>query len=317
MRACLPVAATLLALLAVPASATAAESGVSLKTSTGELFGTELVPDGVTGKTPVVLIHPGSGPTDRDGNSKLIPGANNSLKYLAEGLAKGGVASVRIDKRGIGQSAPAMTTESALRFETYVDDAAAWIAKLKADPRFSKVIVAGHSEGSLIGMLAAAKSGAEGFVSIAGIGRPADDVLREQLRPKLPPTLFDQNERVLLDLKQGKTVDDVPAPLLQLYRPSVQPYLISWFRYDPAKSIAAYKGRAMIVQGTTDIQVTVDDAKKLAAARPDAKLLVVTGMNHVLKMVGADSAQQLASYGDPKLPVPAEVIEAVTRFAKD
>jgi hypothetical protein len=304
-------------LLSLALSAGAAEQSVSLKTPTGELFGTELLPDGAKGPMPVMLIHPGSGPTDRDGNSKLMGGSNHSLKYLAEGLAAQGVASVRIDKRGIGQSAAAMVSESALRFENYVDDAAAWIAKLKADPRFSKVIVAGHSEGSLIGMLAATKAGAPGLVSIAGVGRPADDVLREQLRPKLPPTMFDQNERVLLSLKQGKTLDDVPVPLQPLYRTSVQPYLISWFRYDPAKAIAAYKGRVLIVQGTTDIQVTVDDAKKLAAARPDAKLLIVPGMNHVLKAVGTDMAEQIASYGDPKRPVPAEVIEAVARFAKD
>ncbi|QJR10024.1 hypothetical protein DSM104443_01075 [Usitatibacter rugosus] len=298
-------------------SAGAAEQGVSMKTPTGELFGTELLPEGTNGPLPVVLIHAGSGPTDRDGNTKLAPGPNNSLKYLAEGLAAQGVASVRIDKRGIGQSAPAVVSESMLRFETYVDDTAAWVAKLKSDARFSKVIVVGHSEGSLIGMLAAAKAGAEGFVSIAGVGRPADDVLREQLRPKLPPTMFDQNERVLLALKQGRTIDDVPLPLQPLYRPSVQPYLISWFRYDPVKAIAAFKGRVLIVQGTTDIQVTVDDAKRLAAARPDAKLLIVPGMNHVLKKVGADMAEQVASYGDPKLPIPAEVIEAVARFVKN
>ena len=61
---------------------------------------------------PVVLIIPGSGPTDMDGNSAALPGKNNSLKYLAEGLAGKGIASLRYDKRGIASSASAGKDES-------------------------------------------------------------------------------------------------------------------------------------------------------------------------------------------------------------
>src|SRR5262249_19557543 len=153
-----------------------AEQPIALTTSTGAISGTLVMP-AATGKVPVVLIIAGSGPTDRNGNSPALPGRNNSYKMLAEALAADGVASVRYDKRGIAESKAAAAREADLRFEMYVDDAAAWVNQLRADPRFSRVIVAGHSEGSLIGMLAAANAKADAFVSIAGVARRASDVV--------------------------------------------------------------------------------------------------------------------------------------------
>src|SRR5436190_839972 len=290
------VLAFFLALIA-PLNALAAEEAATLKTSMGTLHGTLLVPKGKK-QVPVVLLISGSGPTDRDGNSAGLPGKNDSLKMLAEGLAAKGIASLRYDKRGIGESRNVGPEEKDLRFEMYVDDAAAWAAKLKRDHRFSRVVIVGHSEGALIGTLAAQRGGAAALVSIAGVGRPADVVLRMQLIGRLPPDLRGISDRTLEALKSGKTVDDVPQSLSMLYRPSVQPYLISWFRYDPAAEIAKLTIPVLVVQGTTDMQVTVDDARALAAAKPDAKLELVEGMNHVLKMVG-DSSKQIASYSDP------------------
>jgi pimeloyl-ACP methyl ester carboxylesterase len=299
--------------LIAPLNALAAEEAATLKTSMGTLHGTLLVPKGKK-QVPVVLLISGSGPTDRDGNSVALPGKNDSLKMLAEGLAARGIASLRYDKRGIGESRGVGPEEKDLRFEMYVDDAAAWAAKLKRDRRFSRVVIAGHSEGALIGTIAAQRGAAAALVSIAGVGRPADVVLRMQLIGRLPPDLRGISDRTLDALKSGKTVDDVPQSLSMLYRPSVQPYLISWFRYDPAAEIAKLTIPVLIVQGTTDIQVTIDDARALAAAKPDAKLELVEGMNHVLKMVG-DSSRQIASYSDPALPVASRLVEVITIFA--
>lgn len=149
-------------------AAPAGEQPVTLETAGGAIHGSLLLlSDG--GKAPAVLIVAGSGPTDRDGNSAMLPGRNDSLKLLAEALARAGFASVRYDKRGIGASKAAAKDESQLRFDTYVDDAAAWIAQMKADPRFASVAVIGHSEGALIGMLAAERAGASAYVSLAGV----------------------------------------------------------------------------------------------------------------------------------------------------
>ena len=293
----------------------AASAGVSLYTPTGDLQGTEVIPEAKV-PVPVVLLISGSGPTDRDGNSKLLGGANNSLKMLAEALADEGIASVRYDKRGIAASAPAGVSEADLRFDQYVDDAAAWIAKLKSDPRFSGVTVVGHSEGSAIGMLAAKKAGAASFVSIAGIARSADAVLRDQLKGKLPPALAEENERVLASLAAGRTVPDADPKLASLYRPSVQPYLISWMRYKPAEVVKSLTIPVLIVQGTNDIQVGVEEARALNAAANGSRLVLVEGMNHVLKITPADPAAQRASYSDPALPVAKPLVDAIVGFVK-
>jgi len=298
--------------LSPPVLAQAGDVEIVLDTPTGKLAGSLRLP-AATGPAPVALIIAGSGPTDRDGNSAMLPGRNDSLRMLAEALAAKGVASVRYDKRGIGASAAAMGSESALRFETYIDDAAAWIARLKADPRFSRVAVIGHSEGSLIGMVAARQAGAAAFVSIAGPGAPLQTVLRRQLAAQLPPALSEENERILGKLEHGELAGDVPPLLAALYRPSVQPYLVSQFRYLPAERIAALAVPVLIVQGTTDIQVNVDDARALKAAYPQARLEIVDGMNHVLKLV-PPGPTQLASYGDPALPLAPALVVALTSF---
>ena len=288
---------------------------VWLEAPTGTVYGTLLLPEGA-GPHPAALLIAGSGPTDRDGNTMGLPGKNNSLRYLAEALAGCGVATVRYDKRGIGESQAAAPSEADLRFETYVDDAAAWIRQLQADPRFASVAVVGHSEGSLIGMLAAEQAGAARLVSLAGLARPAPEVLRDQLRPRLPVELWQASERILETLEAGQTTaaEDVPPALLMLYRPSVQPYLISWFRHHPTAIVARLTLPILLVQGTTDIQVDVEEAEALHRAQPEARLALIEGMNHVLKAVPGDLAQQQSSYFDPALPLAPGLADEVCEF---
>ncbi|MRW85749.1 alpha/beta fold hydrolase [Pseudoduganella sp. FT26W] len=306
----------LLSLLMVSLSAAAAQRPVSLDVGGGTVYGTELTPDGVTGKMPVVLLHSGSGPTDRDGNSTMLPGPNDSLKMVAEGLARHGIASIRYDKRAIGASALPVWKEENLRLDDYVSDAAAWLHKLRADPRFSRVVMAGHSEGAQIASEACAQGRADACVLIAGAGHTLDEILHDQLKDKLPPPLMAESDRILASLKDGKTVDKVPPPLMSLYHPSVQPYLISSFQHDPRKSIAALNMPVLILQGTADIQVSQDEAKALSAAAPKAKLVIIEGMNHVLKIVGSDEALQQKSYASPDLPVAPQLIDALSSFVK-
>jgi uncharacterized protein len=293
------------------------EAAVTLDTPTGKLEGTLQLPEVSTSRVPVALIIAGSGPTDRNGNITVLPGGNQNLKMLAQALADAGVASVRYDKRGIAASkAAAPSKESDLRFDHYVNDATAWAERLKADPRFSALVVIGHSEGSLIGMLAAQRAHANGFVSLSGAGQGALDILRKQVAANYPPPLAAQGERIMDALKKGQTVDDVPPALAAAFRPSIQPYLISWFNYKPADIIAALKMPVLIIQGDTDIQVGVEQAQLLKAARPDAALLIVPGMNHVLKLVPADMQKQGASYTDPTLPLAPQLVTAVAQFAQ-
>ena len=301
--------------VATAAAAPRASDTVSVLTQAGTLHGTLELPAGAR-PVPVVLVIAGSGPTDRDGNSAALPGKNNSLRQLAESLAARGVASVRYDKRGIAASRAAMRAEADLRFEHLADDAAAWLRQLRADPRFPTVAVVGHSEGSLIGMLAARTAGADGVVSLAGSGRRASDVLRSQLAGQLPPPLRATSDSILAALESGRTVDSTPPVLGALYRPSVQPYLVSWFRHDPAEVVRSLAVPVLVAQGTHDFQVDTSDARRLAQARPGVELLLVPGMNHVLKMSPAERAAQLPTYGDSALAVPGELVEGIARFVR-
>jgi hypothetical protein len=281
----------------------------TLQTSTGELSGTLTVPI-LKGTFPVALIIAGSGPTDRNGNNAQMK--NNSLLLLAHELAAQGIASLRYDKRGIGKSASAMISEEQLSFENYVEDANAWASELKADPRFNRLIIVGHSEGSLIGMLASEK--ADVFVSLAGAGRSIDVILKEQLAEQLSgkKKLLRAANEGLSKLKEGKLVEDAPVELFGLFRPSIQPYMMSWMKYDPAVEICNLKIPIVIVQGTTDLQVKEEDAVILFKAHPlNSRLIIIENMNHVLKIAPLDREKNIETYSNPELPLAEELLRTL------
>jgi hypothetical protein len=285
----------------------------SLDTKPAALVGTLVIPHG-TATVPLAIIIAGSGPTDRDGNGQNL--RPNNLKQLAEALAERDVASLRYDKRGIAGSVGAGTSEAELRFDMYADDAAAWVKKYRADPRFGPIVVIGHSEGSLLGMLAVQRAPADGFVSVAGTARRADRVLHDQLAVQLSPPLLAQADSVLASLAAGKTVDNSPPMLAMLFRPSVQPYMISWFKYSGSVEIARLRVPTLIVQGTSDIQVAPAEADSLKLALPAAQLLVFTGMNHVMKSTPPGRAEQMAAYTDPTMPLMAGLADSVGAFVR-
>lgn len=290
------------------------ETAVTLPAQPAPLHGTLLAPEGTARAVAVIL--PGSGPTDRDGNSPQFGISAQPYRLLAQGLADRGIATVRIDKRGIGESAAAAPAEADLRITAYVEDARAWAAEAAARTGQRCAWLIGHSEGALIALAAA--EGHEdricGLVLLSGAGRPAGVILREQLGPQLPEPMKIEAFHVLSELEAGRTVSDTPPALAALFRPSVQPYLISWLALDPAALIANWDGPVMIGQGTTDIQVTTTDAIALGLARPNAQLVFWDGANHVLKTAPADRAANIAAYADPDLPLAPGIVDDVAGF---
>lgn len=290
------------------------ESPVLLKTLSGSISGTLTTPVNISGKIPVVLIIAGSGPTDRDGNSAKLGLNGNTYKMLANELGKNNIATLRYDKRLVGQSV-STTKEKELRFEDYVDDAVGLINQLSEDQRFSKVIVLGHSEGSLVGILSIRDQPANAFISVAGAGRSADIIVTEQMKSQ--PKYVADNFRTMLDsLKKGKFTENIDPKIYAIARPDIQPYLMSWFRYSPAKELKKVKVPVLILQGTNDIQVPVIDADLLKKAKSDAVLTIIPGMNHILKEAPADREQNLATYNKPDLPLKPELVTAIVNFVK-
>ncbi|HCW96064.1 MAG TPA: alpha/beta hydrolase [Pseudomonas sp.] len=287
----------------------------TLDTPSGRLFGTLVLPGDGRSPMPVALLVAGSGPTDRNGNNPLA--RNDSLRKLAAALAKMGVASLRYDKRGVAASLDAGRDERTLSVEGYVDDLIAWSHRLQADQRLGPQFFIGHSEGALVASLAAAQVDPAALISIAGSGRPIDELLRQQLQGKLGPDLLANSSYLIDELKAGRTNEQVPEPLKVLFRPSVQPYLISLFRHDPATAMAATRCPTLIIQGSRDAQVSLADASALHAARPEAELAVIAGMNHVLRIVAPDSPAPLASYNEPQLPLAHELLVRIETFLLD
>ena len=304
------IIAFLLGVLATTLAFGQTELNLTLKTKTGNIEGTLMYPSAPI-PVPVALIIAGSGPTDRNGNNPMM--TNNSLKMLATDLASIGIASLRYDKRGISQSKSAGLQESELKFEIYVNDAVDWINLLKDDKSFNQLVVIGHSEGSLIGMIASQNSKVDKFISIAGAGQTADNLIREQLKAQ-PPMVMEQSAPILDELVKGNTVEYVPPFLNSLFRTSIQPYLISWFKYDPQKEIAKLEKPVLIIQGTTDIQVNVEDANRLHAAKPDSKLALIDGMNHIFKNADANPLTNMMTYRQPDLPLNGELVKVIGEF---
>jgi pimeloyl-ACP methyl ester carboxylesterase len=274
--------------------------------------GTLFSPEKTDSKTKLVILIAGSGPTNRNGNS-TIGGVNNSLKFLAEGLSKNGIAVFSYDKRGLNKIDGKAIDEKSVVFENFINDAKDVIAYFNLQKKYSKIFIAGHSEGSLIGMVAA-NGTADGYISIAGAGRPIDEILSEQIA-KNAPFLKEVTDKDLAILKEGKTFENKNPMLESLFRESIQPYMISWIKYNPQNEIKKLKIPILILNGTKDLQVPQSDAELLHKANPKSEIKIIEDMNHVFKEIKIDE-DNIKSYSNPKLPIAPELIESITKFVK-
>jgi uncharacterized protein len=283
----------------------------------GRLMGT-LVTAADPARSPVVLIIPGSGPTDRDGNNPLGVRAS-SYRLLADGLAERGISSVRIDKRGMFASKAAVPDANAVTIADYATDIRSWIAAIQQRTSTGCVWLLGHSEGALVALATAQNpQNICGLILVAAAGRPLADVMREQLEsnPANAPIL-DQALAAIDSLVAGKTVDAarLNPVLLQLFNPAVQKFLIDLFSYDPAALLAHYDGPVLILQGKRDLQVPVRDAQLLKHADSKATLVLLPDANHVLKSVTSDDrAANFATYANPNLPLAPGVADTIANF---
>jgi uncharacterized protein len=283
---------------------------LSIQVNEGTLKGTLSGPDEAR---TLLILHSGSGPTDRDGNQAQMK--NNSLKQLSDQLNEAGLATFRYDKRGIGQSTVTDLREENISVDTFVNDLKLWITELEKTGNYDRIWLAGHSEGALISTLAAQNNpSVNGFISLAGTGRPADQILKEQLKNQ-PPFVLEAANPVIDSLKAGHQVDSVPVFLNAIFRKSVQPYIISWFKYDPSEEIHKLDMPVLIIQGGTDLQVNETDAKLLDEAAKKSELMLVPDMNHVLKETKETQlANQMKIYMDPDLPLHPDLAVKIIDF---
>ncbi|MFO0936433.1 MAG: alpha/beta hydrolase [Gemmataceae bacterium] len=300
-----------LLLLSVIVAADPVPEAIELKTKTGTIYGGIDLPEG-KGPWPIVILHGGSGPTDRDGNNPQMK--MNSLKLIGQALREKGFAVLRFDKRGIAASAKSLGKIEELKIDTYADDVVEWVKLLRADKRFSKVAFMGHSEGSMIGAIAAKSTKFDAFISLCGPGRPFDVLLIEQIS-KDGKEYGDKSAEILKAIGKGEEPKDVPKVLAALFNKSIQPYIRSCMAHDPAQEIAAIPCPTLIVSGSTDIQVAEADFNALVQAKPKAKSVRLKNMNHVLKeFEKTNKFLQLTTYMNPDLPLHPQLAPALVSF---
>jgi hypothetical protein len=300
----------------VPPPAGVVEEPYAWDDGAQHLAGTLTRPEGAAGPVPVVLIVAGSGPTDRDGNSSL--GLRSDVyKKLARGLATRGIASVRYDKRGIGASA--FTGEvSTVAFDDFTADAVAGARALAVDRRFSRVVLVGHSEGALL-VERAANGGAPvaGVVMLAGMGRRFTAVLREQMARQLDGARLAAYDSLMALFLGPGPMPEVPPDLRALLHPSVRRFIQTENAIDPAAEARRLPVPLLVVQGATDIQVSVPDAEALRAARPAAEVHILPDANHLFVHIATtDRTAQLVTYNDPSLPLVPELVPLVAAFVE-
>jgi len=288
------------------------ELEVSIPTNSVTINGTLLTPIS-SEKYPLIIIIPGSGPTDRDGNNAMMK--NNSLKFLAETLTTKNIATYRFDKSALSYSKEEIEKLDTLTFDTFIQEAKSVINYFKKNEKFSKIIVAGHSQGSLVGMIAS-QNKVDGFISLEGAGRSIDEVLVEQIELQAP-FLKDETQKIVTELKKGNTVDEFNPMLTSLFNKKIQPFLISWIKYNPQEEIAKLAIPILIINGSKDIQVKVIDAELLHKAAPNSELFIIENMNHIFKEIKGDLNENMQSYNDSKLPIMQNFSDKISTFAKD
>ncbi len=283
----------------------------------GPLSGTMVHP---TNDAPTVLMIPGSGPTDRDGNN---PQGVRAAPYrlLAEGLAGHGIGSVRIDKRGMFGSQAAVDDPNGVTIDDYVRDTSAWIEVIRSRTGAERVWLLGHSEGGLVALAAAALlENVAGLILVATPGRPLGGILKEQLRAnQATAPLIAAADYVIDELSAGRRINEakIPPELAPLFSAKVQGFLISVFSLDPADLARKIDKPILIVQGQSDIQVPIADAERLKDAAPISTLVMLADTNHVLKRVtSVDRNANIATYLDDNLPLVPEVVETIRAFIK-
>ncbi|SDS79374.1 alpha/beta hydrolase family protein [Winogradskyella sediminis] len=270
--------------------------------------GTLLTPNALEQPNLAIIIA-GSGPTNRNGNQNFLK--NNSLKKLAEGLTKNGIATFRYDKRIVKQILN-NNVDKDMMFDDFVEDASDVLNYFKALDKYNKIYIIGHSQGSLVGMLAA-KDKADGFISLAGAGNNIGDVIIDQVA-QTAPMFNDDTKRVVNSLKEGKTTTDYPPALASIFNVELQPFMMNWMTYSPSDIIKELKIPVLIINGTKDLQVSVSEAEVLKEANENAELLLIENMNHVLFEIEGGDLENSKSYNESFRTISPELITGITSF---
>lgn len=265
----------------------------------------------------LVIIIPGDGPTDRDGNQNFQK--NNSLKFLAQDITQNGIASFRFDKRVLTmlKKGANINEIKKVTFNDFISDAKKVVTYFNTRKQFKNIYVLGHSQGALVGMLAS-RENVRGFISIGGLGNSADIMIMDQLKGmNVQESMLQDAQKTFNILKEGKIDKDFNINLANFFSLEVQPFMISWIKHNPNNIIANLKIPTLLINGDKDIQVPNSEAKLLKEHKKDAELLIIKNMNHVFKTIESNNQQEnMKLYNMPQVKNTPELITSIITFIK-
>ncbi|CAM1368197.1 conserved protein of unknown function [Tenacibaculum soleae] len=256
-------------------------------------------------KTPLIIWIHGSGGVDRNGNQPQY------IKQFREAVNKQNIAFFSYDKRTANKNNIIFLKQGVL-FNDFVLDAKKVVNHFKNDKRFTKIILVGHSQGSLVAMLAL--KDVEKYISIAGTGETIDKTLIKQVT-KQNEYFGKLTEKYLKELKETGQIKNIDLNLRSLFAPQNQPFLSSWIALNPLKEIKKVKIPTLIINGNKDLQVQVTDAENLKKSKPNASLVIIDNMNHVLKDIQKEE-NNIKSYYSADFPLSEKLIETIVSFVK-
>lgn len=260
-------------------------------------------------KVPLLLFIHGSGNVDRNGNQAGVNINANYIKLLSDSLVANGIAFYRYDKRTANTEN--IAKEKDISITKFADDARIAINHFKKDKRFSGLHLIGHSQGSLIAMFCIADN-VKSYISLAGAGQTIDKTVSAQIS-KQNQELGDLAKKHFAELLKTDTIQKVHPFLISMFHPNNQKFFKSWALLDPKTEIKKIKVPILILNGDSDIQVTIEDAQQLKDAVPKAEFYSIKKMNHLLKEVNSLEENQ-RSYTDPSFPISAELVSITKDF---
>ncbi|MBO0592142.1 alpha/beta fold hydrolase [Cellulophaga sp. E16_2] len=284
------------------------EEEINLTNATIEIPGTLTYPE-TKGKMPLVIFIPGSGNPDRNGNQEGTPMQASYIKAFADTLNNHKIAFYRYDKRSARpENIKKLKDVTILDF---VADVKVAIAHFKNDQRFSGIHLIGHSQGSLVAMLAVTED-ITSFISMAGAGQTIDKILVQQINAQ-NPELGKLVEEHFQELMTKGSIATVDPNLVTMFSPQSQIFFKTWASIDPQEEIKKLHIPILILNGDKDIQVAITNAQNLKTAQPKASLVIIPNMNHVMKEEDSE-VTGLENYFDPKYPISTKMIAAVVQF---
>jgi len=258
---------------------------------------------------PLIIFIMDSGAVNRDGNDRMSK--NDTFKKLSRALAKLGIATFSYDKRLFSIDKLGIQ-EHQITLNDFIKDASSVIDYFKTNGTYSKIVIAGHGQGSLVGMIAAREK-ADAFISLMGNGHSIDQVIIEQIS-KQAPGLDKSASNAFQQLKQGNRATGYDPALASIFGPKVQSFMRSWLQYTPTEEIAKLDIPILIMHGDKDIQVDIFQSELLKEAKPEASLLIIKNMNHILREIEGTRLENHKSYNEYWRVIMPEAIEGIANF---